>query len=239
MRIRPRYLTRYRQIAEVLARHGFGAVVAQLGLDQTLDLRRRFSREPEQPISRKTAAIHMREALEDLARRLSSWARSPAPDRSSFRPSTSTSCPTCTTTCHRRRGSRSSRSSNWSLEGLSPSSSWLSTPHRSHPHPWGRSTRHCYWIGPKSSSRCSVPTSSRSSRPTWPSCRIWRAWRMNACPGRRCTTRLGLRRNFPTRCAASSTIAARVATPTAFVRTSPRRRHSTRQRSTGSSQRAA
>ncbi len=66
MRIRPRYLTRYRQIAEVLARHGFGAVVAQLGLDQTLDLRRRFSREPEQPISRKTAAIHMREALEDL-----------------------------------------------------------------------------------------------------------------------------------------------------------------------------
>jgi ubiquinone biosynthesis protein len=67
MRISRRYLARYRQIAEVLARHGFGALVAQLGLDQALDLRRRLSREPEEiPQSRKTAAIHFREALENL-----------------------------------------------------------------------------------------------------------------------------------------------------------------------------
>jgi ubiquinone biosynthesis protein len=66
MRIGRRYLTRYRQIAEILVRHGFGALVAQLGLDQALDLRRRLGREPEQPVSRKTAAIHLREALQDL-----------------------------------------------------------------------------------------------------------------------------------------------------------------------------
>jgi hypothetical protein len=39
---RPRYLRRYRKIADVLVRHGFGAIVAQLGLDQALDLRRRL-----------------------------------------------------------------------------------------------------------------------------------------------------------------------------------------------------
>jgi ubiquinone biosynthesis protein len=67
MRISRRYLARYRHIAEVLARHGFGALVAQLGLDQALDLRRRLSREPEEiPQNRKTVAIHFREALEDL-----------------------------------------------------------------------------------------------------------------------------------------------------------------------------
>ena len=66
MRIHRRYLTRYRQIAEVLVRHGFGAIVAQLGLNQALDLRYRLSPEPERPVSHKTAAIHLREALEDL-----------------------------------------------------------------------------------------------------------------------------------------------------------------------------
>jgi YihY family inner membrane protein len=43
LRFRPRYLRRYRRIAEVLVRHGFGAIVAQLGLDQALDLRRRLA----------------------------------------------------------------------------------------------------------------------------------------------------------------------------------------------------
>jgi ubiquinone biosynthesis protein len=65
-RFRPRYLRRYRTIAEVLVRHGFGAIVAQLGLDQALDLRRRLAPPPEQPITRKTAAVHLREAIEEL-----------------------------------------------------------------------------------------------------------------------------------------------------------------------------
>src|SRR5512136_2376171 len=66
MRFRPRYLRRYRRIAEVLVRHGFGAIVAQLGLDQALDLRRRLAPPPEQPVTRKTAAVHLREAIEEL-----------------------------------------------------------------------------------------------------------------------------------------------------------------------------
>ena len=64
--LRPRYLKRYRRIADVLVRHGFGALVAQLGLDQALDLRQRLAPDPEQPVSRKTAAIHLREAIEEL-----------------------------------------------------------------------------------------------------------------------------------------------------------------------------
>jgi ubiquinone biosynthesis protein len=63
---RPRYLRRYRSIAEVLVQHGFGALVAQLGLDQALDLRRRLVPDPEQPVTRKTAAVHLREAIEEL-----------------------------------------------------------------------------------------------------------------------------------------------------------------------------
>ena len=66
LRLRPRYLRRYRRIAEVMVRHGFGAIVAQLGLDQALDLRRRLAPAPEQPVTRRTAAVHLREAIEDL-----------------------------------------------------------------------------------------------------------------------------------------------------------------------------
>src|SRR5512137_1113206 len=64
--LRPRYLRRYRRIADVLVRHGFGALVAQLGLDQALDLRQRLAPDPEQPVTRKTAAVHLREAIEEL-----------------------------------------------------------------------------------------------------------------------------------------------------------------------------
>ena len=46
LRFRPRYLKRYSRIAEVLVRHGFGALVAQLGLDQALDLRQRLAPDP-------------------------------------------------------------------------------------------------------------------------------------------------------------------------------------------------
>jgi ubiquinone biosynthesis protein len=66
LRFRPRYIRRYRRIAEVLVRHGFGAIVAQLGLDRALDLRQRLAPQPEVPVTRKTAAVHLREALEEL-----------------------------------------------------------------------------------------------------------------------------------------------------------------------------
>ena len=36
--LRPRQLNRYRQIAEVMARHGFGAVIAELGLEEVVHL---------------------------------------------------------------------------------------------------------------------------------------------------------------------------------------------------------
>jgi len=39
-----RHLQRYRQIVEVLARHGFGVALTQLGLDRHLDLPRRLLR---------------------------------------------------------------------------------------------------------------------------------------------------------------------------------------------------
>ena len=62
MLFRPRHLGRYRKIAEVLARHGFGAIVAQLGIDPTFGLSRR---QPE-PVTRRSAAVHLRQALEEL-----------------------------------------------------------------------------------------------------------------------------------------------------------------------------
>jgi len=98
LRFRPRYLRRYRRIAEVLVRHGFGAIVAQLGLDQALDLRRRLAPAPEQPVTRKTAAVHLREAIEELGPTFIKFGQigSTRPDVS--RPSSSTSWPACRTT---------------------------------------------------------------------------------------------------------------------------------------------
>jgi ubiquinone biosynthesis protein len=65
MALRPRHLRRYGQIAEVFTRHGFGAIVAQLGLTRYLNLPQRLvSREP--PPTDVTAAIHLRLALEEL-----------------------------------------------------------------------------------------------------------------------------------------------------------------------------
>lgn len=64
--LRPRQLNRYRKIAEILARHGFGAIVTQLGLDSAMRLPARiFSREPV-PETPRSAAVHLRLALEDL-----------------------------------------------------------------------------------------------------------------------------------------------------------------------------
>jgi ubiquinone biosynthesis protein len=65
MQLRPRHIRRYGQIAEVLTRHGFGAIVAQLGLGRYLNLPQRLvSREP--PPTGVTAAQHLRLALEEL-----------------------------------------------------------------------------------------------------------------------------------------------------------------------------
>ena len=65
MPLRPRHLRRYAQIAEVFTRHGFGAIVSQLGLNRYLNLPQRLmSREP--PPTGVTAAQHLRLALEEL-----------------------------------------------------------------------------------------------------------------------------------------------------------------------------
>jgi ubiquinone biosynthesis protein len=59
-----RHLHRYREIVEVLVRHGFSAMVTQLNLDRRLDLPHRlFRREPPAEIS---PAEHLRLALEEL-----------------------------------------------------------------------------------------------------------------------------------------------------------------------------
>jgi len=64
--LRPRQLNRYRQIAEVMARHGFGAVISELGLESTVSLPLRLLRREPRPVTRRSAAIHLREALEEL-----------------------------------------------------------------------------------------------------------------------------------------------------------------------------
>jgi len=64
--LRPRQLNRYRQIAEVMARHGFGAVISELGLEGTISLPMRLLRREPRPVTRRSAAIHLRLALEEL-----------------------------------------------------------------------------------------------------------------------------------------------------------------------------
>jgi ubiquinone biosynthesis protein len=64
-KLAPRYLRRYRQIANVLARHGFGGLSAQLALDQRLSLPRRLFRR-EQAMPAIIPAEHLRLALEEL-----------------------------------------------------------------------------------------------------------------------------------------------------------------------------
>lgn len=63
---RPRHLRRYRKIAEVMARHGFGAVITQLGLGNMLRLPDRIFGREQEPETPRSAATHLREALEEL-----------------------------------------------------------------------------------------------------------------------------------------------------------------------------
>jgi ubiquinone biosynthesis protein len=66
MPLTPRHLNRYRQIVEVLARHGFGAVVGQLGLERYLNLPRRLLRQEPPTTTGITPTQRMRLALEEL-----------------------------------------------------------------------------------------------------------------------------------------------------------------------------
>jgi len=65
-RLRPRHVGRYRRIAEILARHGFGAILAQLGLDERLNIPRRIFRRGEEAAERVPPAVRLRLALEEL-----------------------------------------------------------------------------------------------------------------------------------------------------------------------------
>ena len=66
MPLTPRHLNRYRKIVEVFARHGFGALLGQLGLDRRfIPPRYWFRRERPEPPGR-TPAEHLRLALEEL-----------------------------------------------------------------------------------------------------------------------------------------------------------------------------
>jgi ubiquinone biosynthesis protein len=63
---RPRHLGCYHKIGEVLTCHGFGAIVAELGLAGTPDLPMRLLRRELALESRGSAAAHLRQALEEL-----------------------------------------------------------------------------------------------------------------------------------------------------------------------------
>lgn len=65
-RLRPRYLNRYRDIVSVFARNGFGAALAQLGLDQTLNIPSRLLRRTDAEFERIPPAVRLRLALEEL-----------------------------------------------------------------------------------------------------------------------------------------------------------------------------
>lgn len=65
-RLRPRHLGRYRQIAEILVRHGFGAILTQLGLDDLLSIPRRILRGGAKDTEHAPPAVRLRLALEEL-----------------------------------------------------------------------------------------------------------------------------------------------------------------------------
>jgi ubiquinone biosynthesis protein len=66
MRLRPRHLRRYREIVEILADRGFGALLTQLGISERLNLPRRWIRRQPIPEDELTLPIRARTTLEDL-----------------------------------------------------------------------------------------------------------------------------------------------------------------------------
>jgi ubiquinone biosynthesis protein len=66
MRLRPRHLRRYRQIVEILADYGFGAVLRQLGISERLNLPRRVFRRQPSVEEELSTARRVRLAMEEL-----------------------------------------------------------------------------------------------------------------------------------------------------------------------------
>jgi ubiquinone biosynthesis protein len=66
MPVTPRHLNRYRQIAEIMIGHGFGALLSQIGLDSRLNLPRRLLRRRPHDAAGLSVAEHVRLALEEL-----------------------------------------------------------------------------------------------------------------------------------------------------------------------------
>ena len=66
MRFRPRHITRYRQIAEILIDYGFGAFLAQIGLSDRLNIPRRLFRRRPIPGEDISMPRRLRLALEEL-----------------------------------------------------------------------------------------------------------------------------------------------------------------------------
>jgi ubiquinone biosynthesis protein len=66
MRFRPRHITRYRQIAEILIDYGFGAFLAQIGLSDRLNIPRRLFRRRPIPGEDIPMPRRLRLALEEL-----------------------------------------------------------------------------------------------------------------------------------------------------------------------------
>ncbi|HUV91847.1 MAG TPA: AarF/ABC1/UbiB kinase family protein [Anaerolineales bacterium] len=66
MRLRPRHLRRYRQITGILVDYGFGAILAQLGLSERLNIPRRVLRRKPAIEEELNQAQRLRLALEEL-----------------------------------------------------------------------------------------------------------------------------------------------------------------------------
>ncbi|MCK4975831.1 MAG: AarF/ABC1/UbiB kinase family protein [Anaerolineales bacterium] len=66
MHLRPRHIRRYRDIAEILADHGFGTVLTQIGLSDRLNLPRRILRRKPSMDEELSVAKRLRLTIEDL-----------------------------------------------------------------------------------------------------------------------------------------------------------------------------
>ncbi len=66
MHLRPRHLRRYRQITEILADYGFGAVLSQMGISERLNFPRRILRRKPSVVDELTTPQRVRMALEEL-----------------------------------------------------------------------------------------------------------------------------------------------------------------------------
>jgi ubiquinone biosynthesis protein len=66
MLLRPRHFRRYREIAEVLADHGFGAILVQLGISERLNIPRRILRRKPTQEEELSLPRRLRLALADL-----------------------------------------------------------------------------------------------------------------------------------------------------------------------------